>query len=260
MRDINHLNDRSIRLVFDPIKITSPDQFVPLYLTDENKVVYTYDNYCQINIPYPNMQPADRKFMKKILTDQFNQPPITEYRFSIPIHLSNSISDYGSTTMINCFTGHRAALETGNVIAAFGLLVDGLSYYGYTPLKTTLYSTPGELRLPNIQHIRPLIMIMIKAKHLHMIKVRRHLRLPITMPLEDIQVWINECAINNGNSTVYAIEACNTYQTFKTKDVKIMYKSTTDMIAHLLRMPDSNKSLGDRLARAKSLLMADMEV
>lgn len=180
------------RFYFDPVKITTPEQFVPLYLAKETPIeaslIGTY-NYQGIRHP-SSVRTSDPIAVKKLLTDQLNHPYPTQYRFSISnINTLYRVRDLDQSMLAKKFSGvyTRNQYALHDSVVDLGLLVDRVTIDGYSTMQKTLYSAMVITRV-HPSKVVPLMIVVVKAKHIPMLRARIYLRLPVSLPLGDMKI------------------------------------------------------------------------
>lgn len=190
------------KLYFEPIKITSPEQFVPLYLIQESPVVPdTYFRSSDSFMTYHADRSALHKFskstpdidyIKETLVSQLNHSYPSEYRFSIDLNSNYYCRDLTSVTLNKTFLqGDRTYVTITDGCVGLGLAVSGVKYLVYNTLKTGSLYDNMKVYYKEVRDIKAGIIILIKAKLIPELRARFYLQLPIILNLGDMKVLRN---------------------------------------------------------------------
>lgn len=181
--------------VLDPIKITSPDQFVPLYLITE---------FPHIGHPYTNnfgrmkdrrvnalsTTPNTREQLKSILSQLLNHPYPKEYSLTIPTDSYDNWTGYDST-LARAFTG-ATDLVLGDAVVKLGLVIclGATRSHSYTCMKTSMYRSIV-IEQFGLSAVNPQVAILVKAKHIPRLRARYYLNLKYDVPSMDIKMLVS---------------------------------------------------------------------
>lgn len=197
--------NRYNNLYFEPIQVTSPDQFVPLYLATELDDVFSsryYDYTYNIYAPSDHRWKS-REATKEMLMEQLNKPYPKQYRFSISNYDDgNNPLDYSWAQIAPAFLGLQDSLVASRGAIRLGLAMDRIVYGEYRISKTSGNPYVSEQkRIPNPScynamsapdsNFRVCTLIVVKAKHIPYLKARLYLKLPISLPLGDLKYLKN---------------------------------------------------------------------
>lgn len=186
-------------ITLDPIKITSPEQFVPLYLITESPSAYYRKVLCgthrtgAIHINgglSPDLR--DRETVKEIVLEQLNQPYPNEYSLSMGVGY-DSWTGYDDR-LGTLYNGRRGtAFVVSDCIVKMGLGVIFERKSIYTTMKTRMYHAT-EVESMNLGSLKPQIVWLIKAKHIPMLRARYYLKLKYELNLCDTKVLVSDVA------------------------------------------------------------------
>lgn len=236
--------DIAERVYFEPIKITSPEQFVPLYLIRESPVVYkhtcrpSFTSNVVHNIQASSHQRwfNDKESYKAEVRDnlitQLNHSYPKEYRFSLLINGHHYWTNVDITNLNKIFlAGQHDRWGITNGVFNLGLAVSGSGRQEYVTLNTGGFYDQMSFNYFRTKSLYPEILVLIKAKHVPELRVRFHLCLPITLPLGDMRVLISK------SYTTMATTLINTkeWQTFVSKTNPIIeYTDKNVMLEYLI--------------------------
>lgn len=178
---------------FGSIKITSPDQFVPLYVALEAPFntrnlngIGKYNFWDTSNVKHCNL---NREEMRSMLIEQLNHSYPNEYYFC----LNTGISAYGSWANHNqrslatrflreeCTTYSNAQLR-------FGLIMQGQINRQYSTIKTNSLYQAMNLTVGYLRDLSCTALIVVKAKYIPKIRARLYLEMPLDLPVGAIRV------------------------------------------------------------------------
>lgn len=195
MRLLNSKIDRDKYFYFDPIIISDPEQFVPLYLARETPLVYPdslyyHDISVPENIRHDVIQ-GDREYIKEVLLDQLNHPYPKEYRFSMPLvggNLDTWQGCGGVSTICDGIAGHDE-YSFSNAIVKLGLVVEHSKPLKWVIARAgSLYQQFTINQLVTGSNMTPTLLMLVKAKYIPYLRARLMLDLPFTLPLGDMKV------------------------------------------------------------------------
>lgn len=244
--------DQLVSLTGDPfrekhygrIKITSGEQFVPLYLS-----LFTT---CPTPLKYHYFPDGTRKaFIKEIQTGDDIKQQLTdlltlfvpaEYTFVRPVRVDNSGTEYQK-----CFLGqgppnypYRNNLTW---MSTFGLWATWSEGQGMV-LKSKHYAA---LNYPQNFQLSPQVLIVIKAKHLAYVRACKLLNAPMCkLPYSDIKVLRITAIDNTGQSLINTLR-----DQFSDINIKIV---DTSVLKNLLMERPARQSREQFLANAKGIL------
>jgi hypothetical protein len=185
---------------YEPVAITSPEQFVPLFLAQQSPHPGAYECYdfkVEHTISERSVHPVkwSQAKWREDLYKQLNYSYPKSYRLGIDYYVGGSRAvDYGRDHNMECFFGQGNTnfkdyiIQLGLVCSKYdnpwaisipkaGALYPGMTMYSITPT------------------IVPRMLIVVKAKHIPYLRARIYLNLPITLPLGDMKILYY-----NGNS------------------------------------------------------------
>lgn len=179
-------------------KVTDPEEYVPLYTINEsipdnwNNITLKDNINLKLDIRTYNSIYNSNEYkgteVDKIKEELNNMliAPITKHSLSL------SFADYHADTEIGYFTEPFSSFQylSSHTIIGFGILAYTSSNY-ITTLKSNLYPT---VSIP-VSTVKPLVIIVIKAKYVPLMRASLWLKKPIQLPL-DAMKWIVSLDIN----------------------------------------------------------------
>lgn len=236
--------NKANNIYFDPIKITSPEQFVPLYLAQQtdDDFLWPSDNSHESCLPFGTDVPEggysledtdyalDKERIKNKLISILNHSYPNEYRLDIPFDYGYRLAEEHPGVWLNSFDGSRLYNYKDGIIR-LGLLVTGISWERYTHIKVSaLYDDYQSLML-KASEITPELLIVVKAKHIPYIKARLYLRLPLNLPLQDMIILI----LSTSKSEVYKyIVQSDVYSNLSKQIPMTKYMEADEIMSYLI--------------------------
>lgn len=246
LRNYNHED----YLFLPPIQITSPEQFVPLFLVSHTPVHYPLfhslllSEGTDIRVPSEKTVTEDREEMKQILLSQLNYPYPKSY--SLPIHkdtffYADSISRIPSVAFPGIILGEDDFVDTApqpNVIYHLGCWL-GFNVTG-SSINNVSKMFPFEDYLNSGQPIfkktiTPHVLFVVKAKLIPYLRARMYLELPFDLPVTDFKM------LRNSNDASALPKEISSY--VKTLQPTVEYLTADEMLAYLIG-PDTEPRFG----------------
>lgn len=207
--------DRRKYLYIAPVKIESPDQFVPMYVASmtttpiNDMYTYSFSLYTTQEIYHSSNQRAMTPLLfhqsgyvrvkdnmaqiKESLMNMYDKPYPKQYYTPIPLSnvRPNIQPDYlpGATVLANTFLGSTNSVHSvGNYINYPGF-VGAITNVSTRSIRGTLYSRNSDIiaKGTNVLNIKPIVLTIVKAKHIPLIRVCSGLGMSYTIPVPDIK-------------------------------------------------------------------------
>lgn len=230
--------------VYGPsIKITSPEQFVPLYLAATSPVVYPVEHNInvseftdgQIRTPDGQNHTTDKDFIRQYLIDELNHPYPSEYSFPVPknTYLYN-ITDPGMSShhieaILQGADYGPDEFFVGNIVN-FGVWVSIQGNVEINNPMSTLFPYSSNVARNVVcfdsNRLNPHLIILIKAKTIPYVRARFTLGLPLSLTYSDVKV------LRNSNSGVSVPEALRRFITNLQPTVE--YGTSTELLKYLI--------------------------
>jgi len=186
------------------VKITSPDQFVPLFLSYESPVVNNdiYNERYSIYFPeeaisqfrnssgdYEYYTKHQRSWVKDFVLKELNFSYPDQY--SITVHLdellTGSRSSNSISTLTGCFMGQNYPCLQQDYLAFAGMVVH-VSNTTLVPFISERFKLRGTIATL-IDSLAPVVLVLVKAKHIPFLRAVQHLELENkAIPLADMLV------------------------------------------------------------------------
>lgn len=212
--------DRKRVVYTQPVEITSPDQFVPLFLAYQSPVLYKYDSRL-VHMPQSLVGSNSRKAYKKALLEQLNHSypkyyalPKQDRKLQFNPRIHSSTENYQKDKEL--FLGLPAAISNYNTRLEitrreFNILP------GYLGYETPRASESGRTyRYPSMfsythwsvnydAYINSVVLITVQAKYIPYLRARIALHLDWKIPVGGLKVIRNTAYTGSSNSTINSI-------------------------------------------------------
>lgn len=252
------------RIVFDPIPITSPEQFVPLYVASLTPHYNRYSSlYIRGNVALSNPDTYDkvrdllyedgniveaRKELKKDLLHILNHGIPKDYVFSIGLNYTgNSISR--STTILDVFNNGNEMCDY-DCTTMTGLVLNK-HRRSYTHIKRPIFYkdqfTTTLKVLPS--GFMPLALIIVKAKHIPMLRAALYLEMKVEIPIPDIKLLVNSVDLPG----TYELIRTKMYSYVSSSDLIMINTSSREMLKYLVPTIEHKEDVVTILKRAVSI-------
>ncbi len=267
---------------FGRIKIESPEQFVPLFLaqcspkkvTDGTSRANYYFNQngspLGVKLKYRtrvdlngNHKPNSAVFMdKEELTDiirkdlqaYLNFPVPTEY--ALPVLLKPNEAEFSSDDYSNasCIAGHNITdyfmRDSLTDIAGLGFYATKPTQGSVVTLKTNLYQS-SSLLITNPSDLHTHFLIIVKAKHLAVIRASMYLEIPWTVPVPDIKVLRTPSALSKRSIMMAWNDTLKSV--VEGQGLEVVYTESVEMNKYLFNTPPA-KNAKETLEVAQQLI------
>lgn len=160
------------QLAFDPIDITDPEQFVPLFVARTG----------------PEAAMSCEYYGKPDLIRLLNHPYPKQYRF-VTHYDSTTLGSDDDTAMYSRFSGRSYGKRFKNTDVGLGYVIDGIYNYVYTVIKSSPLYPAWSYDYANLTSLTPRLLVVIKAKHIPYMRARMFLGLKTSLPLGDMK-WL----------------------------------------------------------------------
>lgn len=196
---LSRYDNRNGFLKLPQIFITSPDQFVPLFLAYENPFTeyLSWSGRYKLNWHLPSTLKFTKEDFKKELLNMFNLSYPDSY--AIPVLTSkimdNSSGSDNNDLAMGTFAGVGTAPSSYQGQSYYvlpGLVFECLSTSPnpYSLLKAPEYPEPGTMLCYSnfLRLFNPTLIMLVKAKHIPAIRAAQHLKVPFKLPLNGAKV------------------------------------------------------------------------
>lgn len=227
--------------VYGPsIKITSPDQFVPLFVAYQSPSTAELirDPHLKLELPGRVQHPITKEKVHNLLREQLNHPCPKQY--SIIFHrrqyISQAMREYAPSSIVNHFFKDFVSREVGcRSVVLPGFLGFMALSTSITTLKCSQYPhTIAARNFGNVSNsLLPLVLTVVKAKYIPYLRARLMLQLPIELPIDSVKILISSAdSISGcyGSSFNYSL-----ISNFVAKHgITVDYVSRNQMISYIL--------------------------
>ena len=260
-----------------PVEVTSPDQFIPLFTAFDSDVIYTHRRY-RFNYILRGqgmyLVLSDEKDLevsgKNYTAEEVRERLIKQFNYSYPDRYSVPLSyrvvknnvGYGASgwnDLIKAFNGLSPCFYDGTYYALPGLVckMQGSNYSSaISNLSSKQFLAHTILRRHDLLFaLKPCALVLVKAKHIPLIRICQHLEQPFNIPFEDFKfLTINNSDVYEGRAIKEVLSTSSGFGQFISKSgVERNYVNKEVMDSYLIG-PYSVPSKANLVELAKTVV------
>lgn len=233
------------------IKITSPEQFVPMLIAfqqlegiDPNSLWSS--RYYPITIEEKDyMKQLTRKQLKEVAVKQLNYSYPEKY--SMPVNRAYLINSKAPDMSTRYFANAFAGRGEQEVISRDYVSMPGIFYHysriNYTSFGSSLYPSRELAKNVTPFRIKPLMLHLVKAKHIPYLRACILLEQPVALPLKDMKLMtIDNPTLTLSGAIGDVIAYSGLDSVLRVQELRREFASHETMLSYLIG-PDRNKPI-----------------
>lgn len=221
----------------EPIPITSPEQFVPLFLAQHSPLVYE----APVLDDFTN--PITKREMKQWLIDQYNHPYPSNYSLCIKKEDITSTRTY-SESCYNLFCGEEPNWGKSNTCISKLGFIARKNIKIFNSSNSSLYRSIEIFSFTNVLlNITPLVLVLVKARFIPYLRIRLSLGLPIELPLNSFLILkqVGHNSLSSDSKNTYTRVSLLLDKLIITQHPIVKYVSTKEMLSYLVKFTYKTK-------------------